>query len=222
MHSSPLPNDIVNKIQEEVDRLFENRMKKISENDREFLRIIKDYMKRVAEIVKLLSEEDEKRGYREYDGLNLEIAWIAARLHDLADLDTGEEDYDRWERKEHGLRSKRYALQVLKRIGYAERKPENTEIILKIIEIHDLSNPFEAFSKEAKIVIEADILWRMEPVNFPIIFSLLKKRGIVKSKKEVLKRLKTMVKSLSSRISKEIASEWLSEFEKNYLNFFAQ
>jgi len=214
VHYSKISNIPKDKIQEEVDRLFRTRIKEVCGEDREFLKIIKDHMKRVAEIVELLVKEDKERNYEEYKGLNLEIAWIAARLHDLADLDTGKKGYDRWNRKEHGMRSKKYAFQVLKRIGYSEENPEKMETILKIIELHDLLNPREAFSKEAKIVTEADILWRMEPVNFSVIFMLLKKRKIVENKKEVLERLKRMTESLSSKVSKEIASEWLEKIEK--------
>jgi len=203
------------KINEEVSRMFEmNIVRTDDDGVKEQFKMISDHMKQTAENTQLLIELDRQKGYNQYIGVDPEIAWIAGRLHDLADLDEGKPGYNRWDRSDHVKRSVKYASQLLDSIGYNKVEPKKTQKILEIIGIHDVYESIEDLDNETTVVVEGDALWKYSAKGIAPTKKIVERRFSKKFKSdaEYIEGLRERKKKwFKTRIGNEIADQYLAD-----------
>jgi hypothetical protein len=222
-------------IDKKVTRMCEERSMEIgNEDDKQELKRQSEHMNYVAKMSQYLIEMDKQKEYNEYAGLEPEIVWITARIHDLGDLEIGNRGYNRMRKPYHTIKCVEKSMKFLNDIGYNELYPEKTQKILDMISIHDdkdaltksserpktlkkegRTKPDETVVSETTAVVEADQLWRYDPEEFPENIKYVKeKKG--RTIDEILLRLSENLKGingpyLKTRVSKELAREWYDQ-----------
>lgn len=220
--------------QQKLDEVFEERINEI-DTDEELrknltlspekvkarLRTSVEHMKYVAKTALDLIELDKQKGYYQYRGVDPEIVWVAAIIHDLGDLEEGNPGYDHMAKKEKGIhltKCEEHARKLLSDVNYRK----NTDRILYIIRSHDIEGILaQDSSPEMTAIVEADRLWRYEPDRFPQNAEYVKET-LGKTPEQMLEKLEEEIDQpekrfgLKTRVAQEIAGPNLKIIKKTY------